>query len=74
MFEQLETWTKTRKSNKESRGRLLSPLGRMRSCSASSPVTGSVSVSQIQSVFKLFIYFFGLLLYYPIQSGTEESY
>jgi hypothetical protein len=67
MFEQLEIWTKnsrnirfwnskkTRKSNKESRGRLLSLLGRTRSCSVSSPETGSVSISQIQSVFKRFI-------------------
>jgi hypothetical protein len=37
---------------------------RTRSCLRSSPETGSVRISQIQSVFKRLIYFFGLFLYY----------
>jgi hypothetical protein len=66
-----ETLTKTRKSNKELRGRhvvAFSLRGRTRSCSVSSPLTGWVSISQISLFFKrfiyLFIYLFGLFLYY----------
>jgi hypothetical protein len=82
MFEQLETQkirgkssfetqTKTRKLNKESHGRLLSLLGRKRSCSVSSPVTGSVSISQIQSVF-LSILFISLGYFYIIFNNTQK--
>jgi hypothetical protein len=63
IFEQLETRTKNYVVVICSPS--LSLLGRTRSCSVSSPVTDSVSISQIQSVFKRFIYFFGLYLCYP---------
>jgi hypothetical protein len=57
-----------------SRGRLLSLLCRMRSSSVCSPVTGSVSVSQIQSVFKRFIYLFIYLGYfYIIFNNIQKS-
>jgi hypothetical protein len=69
-----ETRTKTRSLSKESRGRLLSTWSHSQlfgqfSCEG-------FSISQMQSLFKRFVYFVGLFLDYliPIQNGTKESY
>jgi hypothetical protein len=45
-------------------------LGHMRSCSVTSPMTGSVSISQIHTFFKRFI--FSLSYFYNIFNNTHS--
>jgi hypothetical protein len=79
MFEQIfrgksgfETRTKTRKLNKESHDCLLSLslIGCIRSSSVSSPMIGSVSISQIQSV--LSVLFTSLGYFYIIFNKSRS--